>query len=453
MTTTADGGVEVAADELVSLATQALTTLHHQMTEAGLTASAVSFCTFWHSFLGANADGNPTTPIIHLFDTRSAGQVKRLGQLVDVTKTHPRTGTVLHASYWPAKLLWLGENHPGAVASTRRWVSPGEYLYLKLFGKATTTTSMVSGTGIWDQNRGDYDPELLAVLPIRREQLASPDEMDQPQTSLLPEFRALWPGFDGIPWFPAFGDGACNNIGSGCLTPDRFALMVGTSGAMRAVVERDHIDIPSGLWCYRVDRRRFALGGALSNGGEVFAWMKRTLQLPPEDDLESALAAMEPGAHGLTILPLFAGERSTKWRADARAAFAGMSMHTSPVDIVRASLESVALRFRLIYLILHDRVGKPAEVVASGGALLRSAAWTQMMADALGRPLVTCLEQEASSRGAALLVLERIGAISHIRDLPASMGRVFQPVPERLAAYDVLLARQQGLYRKLFEEN
>ena len=83
-----------------------------------------------------------------------------------------------------------------------------------------------------------------------------------------------------MPWFPALGDGACDNIGSGCLTPDRFALMVGTSGAMRAVCEHGSMRIPPGLFCYRVDRRRFVLGGALSNGGEVYHWMKRTLSLP-----------------------------------------------------------------------------------------------------------------------------------------------------------------------------
>ncbi len=222
---------------------------------------------------------------------------------------------------------------------------------------------------------------------------------------------------------------------------------------MRAVAERESVEIPQGLWCYRVDRRRFVLGGALSNGGEVFAWMKRTLALPPEEELEAALASMEPGAHGLTVLPLFAGERSTKWRAEARAAITGMSMHTGPVDIVRAALESVALRFRQVYLILTDRMGEPAEVVASGGALLHSRAWTEMMADALGRPVVACCEQEASSRGSALLVLERIGAISHIRDLPAKTGEVYEPVLARAASYDQLLSKQQHLYKKLFEEN
>src|SRR5205823_8976321 len=202
-----------------------------------------------------------------------------------------------------------------------------------------------------------------------------------------------------------------------------------------------------------VDRKRFVLGGALSNGGEVYAWMKHTLALPPGDQIESQLAAMAPGAHGLTVLPLFAGERSTKWRADARAAITGMSIHTTPLEILRASLESVALRFRNVYDIMLEEIGEPADLVDSGAALLHSPAWSQMMADALGRPIIACKEKEATSRGAALLAMERTGAIPHARDLPPDMGRVYQPQENPRAIYEEQLRRQRRLYTKLFEEN
>src|ERR1700683_4006119 len=119
---------------------------------------------------------------------------------------------------------------------------------------------MMSGSGLWNQNQNDYDAGVLAVLPITRDQLAAPQAMDGPLNTLRPEYRALWPRLDGIPWYPALGDGACDNVGSGCITPDRFALMVGTSGAMRAVLEAPSIEIPEGLWCFRGDRRGLVVG-------------------------------------------------------------------------------------------------------------------------------------------------------------------------------------------------
>src|SRR6202011_5545405 len=109
----------------------------------------------------------------------------------------------------------------------------------------------------------DYDQETLAALPIDRAQLAAPEDLDQPARELLTEYRSMWPAFDGVPWFPALGDGACDNLGSGCIAADRIALMVGTTGAMRVVIESAQITIPDSLWCYRLDRKRFVMGGAL----------------------------------------------------------------------------------------------------------------------------------------------------------------------------------------------
>jgi len=439
---TAGGGVEVNPEKLAGLAIDCFDELHRQVHNHGLRIAAVASDAFWHSFLGVGEGGKPTLPILHLLDTRSASEVPR------VPDAHARTGCVPHSSYWPAKLLWLSQNRPSEFAATKRWLSFPEFLFEKLFGSPQVSTSMMSATGLWDQNANDYDDETLSASGVTRAQLPDPAAFDQPARALLPEFRAMWPSFEGIPWFPALGDGACDNLGSGCITPDRCSLMVGTTGAMRVVIEADRVEIPQGLWCYRVDKKRFILGGAVSSGGEVFAWMKRTLALPK--DLEARLEAAEPGTHGLTLLPFFSGARSPYWRSDLRAAITGLSFATEPFDIFRAALESVALRFREIDDLLAERISPPKEVIASGGALLKSPAWTQMMADAVGRPLTQCTEPEATCRGAALWALEQIGAIDHLNALPASLGATFQPREQHRATYDRLLAGQHLLFDKLY---
>lgn len=451
--TTADGGFEMDADALIEHTAEALDQICGQLRAANLKPAAVGIDTFWHSVTGIDAGGKPVTPILHLFDTRSAGAARELAARIDDAAQHARTGCVLHPSYYPAKLLWLSETRPDVFQRVKTWASFGEYLFLRLFGEAVTSTSMVSGTGLWNQNNNDYDAELMGALPVQPEQFARKDRMDQPRDHLRDEFRQRWPELDGIPWFPALGDGACNNVGSGCVARDRFALMVGTSGAMRAVIQEERVTIPPGVWCYRVDARRFVLGGALSNGGSVYAWLRSTLQLPPNDDLEKQMAAMAPGAHGLTVMPLFAGERSTGWRPDARAAFTGISAHTSAAEMVRASLEAVALRFRNVYDVMLTSIGEPSEIFVSGGALLHSPAWTQMMADALGREVQVCIEKEATSRGTALLALERLGAIGSIGDLAPLLGDRVGAVPEHHDIYQRMLAVQRRLYQKLFEEN
>ena len=440
--TTPDGGAEVDPETLAQLTIDCLDELHRQVHEAGFRVAAMAGSAFWHSFCGVDATGRPTLPILHLLDTRSAEQVAH------VPDAHVRTGCVPHSSYWPAKLLWLAANRPDEFRTTQRFLSFPEYLYLKLLGSPRASTSMVSATGLWDQDKFDYDPETLAALPIRRDQLADPALLDQPENELLPEYRALWPEFAKARWFPALGDGACNSLGSGCVSTDRAALMVGTTGAMRLVSDKPLTKAAPGLWRYRVDKTRFVTGGALSNGGDVYAWMKRNLALPK--DVEARLESTTPGTHGLTMLPFFSGERTPYWRADLRAAITGLSASTDAFDIFHAALESIALRFREIYCLLARPWGAPAEVIASGGALLHSPAWSQMIADALGRPVTICTETEASCRGAALWALERLGIIDGIGALPAATGAVFSPRPEYQGAYQDLLGQQHKLYERLY---
>jgi gluconokinase len=76
-----------------------------------------------------------------------------------------------------------------------------------------------------------------------------------------------------------------------------------------------------------------------------------------------------------------------------------------------------------------------------------------MMADALAHPVVQCVEPEATSRGAALLALERLGAIPDIHAVTPKYGNTIPPIAPNSALYQGELARQRKLYSKLFEEN
>ena len=89
-----------------------------------------------------------------------------------------------------------------------------------------------------------------------------------------------WPQLRGARWVPAAADGALDNVGAGCTTGGRAAIMIGTSGALRKVWTTDTAPaVPFGLWRYWLDRRRVVVGGALSNGGNLAAWMRQTLGL------------------------------------------------------------------------------------------------------------------------------------------------------------------------------
>src|SRR4029077_6110279 len=139
------------------------------------------------------------------------------------------------------------------------------------------------------------------------------------------------------------------------------------------------------------------VGGALSDGGGLYSWIKENLHLP--SNIESAIQKRKPDVHGLTFLPFLAGERSTGYHENATGAIIGLSASSSAVDIAQAAMESVAYRFAEI-LDQLSTVTKIDEIVASGGALRSSKVWTKIMADVLGRKITLADAPEASLRGA-----------------------------------------------------
>ena len=434
-----DGTAELDPEALLDRVTQAI-----DAAMVGAPAvEAVATSAFWHALLGLGEDGRPMTPIYSWADRRAAAAAARLRGELDEDAVHARTGCRLHSSYWPAKLAWLRETDPEHFEHVRTWVSPGEYIQRRLLGEAATSISMASGTGLLDQRTCRWDEELARGIEDRL-----PPIDDTPRSGLVPEWAERWPALRAVRWFPAWGDGACSNLGSGCGTLDRAALMVGTSGALRVLWRTDDVpEITRGLWRYRADARRVVIGGSLSDGGSVVAWLRRLARLPEDAaEAERAIAAMAPDAHGLTVLPLLSGERGPGWSDAAGATVAGLTPATEPLDLLRASLEAVALRFRLIDLELSEALPGERKIIGTGGGLVNSRAWTQIMADALGRPVTLSEVEEGSSRGAALLALEALGHIGRAEEIGAPEGETYEPDPERTDAYRGALERQRALY-------
>ena len=468
METTPDGGVSIDADRLAAVVASVLDDFcawggqatgghpaggHSSGDHPGGGRHAidgVAMTTFWHNVVGVEGD-RAVTPLISWADTRPGTVIPELGERLDAASTHGRTGCVLHASYLPAKICWFARNDPNTFARVERWMSIGEYLFLKWFGAPACSVSMASGTGLFNAHRCDWDDETLAALPVARDQLTPVTDVDEPVRGLKDEFASRWPVLAGASWYPAIGDGACNNIGSGCVDEDRIALMVGTSGAMRIMRRAAEFSIPDGLWCYRSDRRRILMGGALSNGGNVYGWMRDTLRLADEQRVERDLGVMTPDSHGLTVLPFWAGERSPGWHDAARAAITGMTLHTTPLDVMRASLEATAYCFANIHDRLRSIWGDAGEIVASGAGLLQSPVWMQMLADVLERPITASTVTEASSRGAALLALEASGALEDLAAAPAPMGKTYEPDPANRDRYREAMKRQQDLYDMMMD--
>lgn len=461
MTATPDGGVEISADQLISIISQTIDQCLEQAGKAipGLvpgTITAVGYSNFWHAVLGVDSSGDAVTPLYNWSDTRSAVQARRFAEAHGRDWIHQQTGVMPHASYYPAKILWLRETNPDLFRRVSRWVSIGEYFYAKVFGRFVCGVSMASGTGLFNTKGLDWNDEILSAVGIGREQLSPLAGDGEGLTGMRLAFAERWPLLADAQWLPAAGDGACSNIGSGCFSDRLIAINVGTSGAMRVCWPAAETPVPAGLWSYRANHRYGLIGGALSNGGDAYAWCVQTLQLPnqgisSQETIEAQLTTLSPTAHGLTVLPFFSGERSTGWHDAARASFLGVSLSTRPIDLLQASLEAVCYRFAAIHERFMDLMGEGTQIIASGGAIIGSPFWTQMMADVIGVPVMTSGVREASSRGAAMLAMEAFGGRMGFEGIETPTSAVVAPSAERHEIYCRARDRHEHFYRLIVE--
>ncbi|MEZ5345622.1 MAG: gluconokinase [Pyrinomonadaceae bacterium] len=462
LTTTQDGGYEIDAEEAFLHAVSAIDTIQESSANHAERILYAATSSFWHSILGIDKNGDPTTKVFAWGETRPAKYTEKLRADLDEDKIHNRTGCRFHSSYWTAKLLWLRNEYPQEFERTDRWISFSDYLSLKIHRMSdpgevripVTGVSMASGTGIFDIRNCVWDAELLAYLGISENNLPKIVPNDNQTFFLNDQFGDRWSFLKETKWFSAIGDGAGNNIGANCVSEERAALMIGTSGAMRVAFEGEVPEnIPEGLWCYRIDRKRIIIGGALSDGGGLYGWLKKNFRLKKDDDkTEAKIEARKPDQHGITFLPFLAGERSTGYHDFAEGAILGLRHAHDKIDIVQAALESVAYRFAEIYDQLL-KVSEIKEIIASGGALRESPVWTQIICDVLAQNMDLPDTREASSRGVVLLASEMTGEIEDISRVSRAEGAKFTFDPERHAVYREGRRRHRKFYNLLIGES
>jgi len=102
---------------------------------------------------------------------------------------------------------------------------------------------------------------------------------------------------------------------------------------------------------------------------------------------------------------------------------------------MRAVYEGVILAIRDLMQYLPAVGG---EILLTGGGA-NSRVWTQMLADALGKPIAVPAGSEFGARGAALLAATATGLFPSVRDASISTRKIARrqdPRPEEKAAWD-----------------
>jgi gluconokinase len=430
------GRAELDPDEVVAAVGECLDELAGKghLDQVGHVATSCA----WHSVIAVDAAERRLTGALTWADTRAARLLVDVRRRADLDRLHAATGARPHTLYWTVKLPWLAAEITPAPAA---YLGLAEHVTGALLGDPSASPSMASGTGLLDLAAVDWHPEALEVAGVGKE--AVPALAGHGWTGRLgPQGARRWPALAEAAWHPVTGDGAASNVGAGCVTPDLANINIGTSAAIRAVHRLDEAGpLHHDLWRYLVDDKRQVTGAAYSGAGNLYAWLREVLALPGEDRVEAALATVPPGAAGVVVMPYHAGSRPPLDLAAGSGAITGISLATTPVEILAATLEAVCYRLAAGFEALAATLPAEPQVIASGGAVVASPWWQQTLADVLGRPVRVVDEPEASARGAAVLAL---GLATEPETL-----RVVEPRPDAVEAQRAARAAHEQLAARL----
>ena len=416
----------------------------------------------------------PATPSWLWADNRAASEARRVGQQFG-PGAYQRTGCPVHASYWPAKLLWWREHGYGpfatelAVPGTWRLGGPKDYLIYRLTGAWVTDRATAAATGLYDSQREAWDTEQLDWLGISQDWLPRVVPLTG-QLSLLPAAAERLGIPVGAKVVAGGLDGVLVHLGMGCARDGLASCTIGTSSAVRMSSPRRVTDALSRTWCYPIVDGLWLAGGAGNNGGNVLTWFhalcmemarlggSQTAQagapmaadITVDQIVELAMQA-PPGADGLLFLPYLFGERSPLWRGDLTGAFVGLSpLHGLP-HLARAVLEGISMGAGGIYHALVEQ-GGPRQEIRAGGGFTASPGWVQLQCDVLGAPIAVTATGQETAAGAAMLAWHAIEAIplEELQDAVAVTQR-FTPQLPMHELYVRLMARLQRLVQCLEE--
>ncbi|MEJ5943978.1 gluconokinase [Pseudokineococcus basanitobsidens] len=412
-----------------------------------------------HSLIGVDADDVPLTAVVTWADRRATPQADRIRRGPG-PGVHRRTGTPVHPMSPLPKLAWFAEERPEVAARVAHWVGIKELLLHAWSGEWVVDHSMASGNGLLDLRTLDWDPEALELASTTPEQLPRPVPVTH-RLRLMPGVADdLGLGRD-VPLVVGGGDGPLANLGVGAVRPGIASVSIGTSGALRVVVDRPGVDPAGRTFCYALTDDLWAVGGAITNGGVVLRWVGDALAPDmelladelgdePEEALTDLAALAPPGCGGLLMLPYLLSERAPYWTSLPRGAYVGLQRHHGREHLVRAALEGVCQQLALVLASLREAGHDITEVRATGG-FARSAVWRQMLADVLGMEISFPSGTQGSGYGAAVIAMTALGLVPSVEVAAdrVEVSDVVRPDPAAAALYARLLPVHAGLYAAL----
>lgn len=413
-----EGYVEHDPAELLANVSAALT--------AGVKAGAQAFglgnqgesCLAWDS-----RTKQPVSPVLVWQDARTAAFCEGLKAQGHEPLIRARTGLPVATYFSASKLAWCLENLPEARALLAqgflRLGTTDAFFRDCLTGRFETDIATASRTQLMNIETGAWDAELCDLFGIPPACLPAITDCNGPlgmaqglplQGSIVDQQAALF----------AYGLTA---QGQTKMTFGTGAFALTLTGAAPPAFQGGAL--PTVAWRLAGQPAAYALDGGLYTASAALNWAQSLGLFSEFSELEGFSAPTAIGRN-LVFVPALAGLACPHWDAAAKGAWLGLSLETTPQDMMQAMLEGIA--FRAVE-ILRDMAGQcpltgPVHV---DGGMAANAWFCRFLADVSGHTISVSGQGEMTALGVARLVAQSLGTDIAGTDQP----RIYRPATDR----------------------
>lgn len=369
---------------------------------------AVTITTFGVDGAPVDACGNALYPVISWKCPRTGAVMRDIGRIISQEELNRISGVGAFAFNTIYKLVWLKENRPDVLEKAAAWLFISDIFAHRLTGVFATDRTMAGTSQLTDLRTGDFSPEILGRLGLRRELFPHLVNAGEVIGCVTPEAAAAAgiPALAGVPVVSAGHDTQFAIFGSGA-DKDQPVLSSGTWEILMARSAQANLgsdDYADGATAEYDAQPGLFNPGLQWIGSGIIEWVKATcFRGENYDTMDAEAAAIPPGSDGVTMQPDFLAS------GEKRGSVNGLVLGRSRGHIYRAAMEALTLRLKSRLARLESVGGfKSKELLLVGGGA-RNKVWTQMRADILQLPVKVSEVSESTVLGAAMFAFAGAG--------------------------------------------
>lgn len=401
-----------------------------------------------HGAVLMDAAGEVLRPAILWNDGRSGAECAELEAACP--RLHAIAGNLAMPGFTAPKLLWVRRHEPEVFAKTATVLLPKDWLRFMLTGERVGEMSDAAGTLWLDVAERRWSAEVLAACGLTEAQMPRLVEGSEASGTLRPELAARWGLPAGVIVAGGGGDNAASAVGIGAVRPGEGFVSLGTSGVIFLTSDRFRPNPASAMhaFCHALPGTWHQMSVMLSAANGL-SWVTRRVGAASEGALLEQVAQLTPQQRERAplFLPYLNGERTPHNNPHAQGSFFGLTNEHDAAALGWSVIEGVTFGLLDGWHALGVQPGEVASLTLVGGGA-RSGLWAQLLADAIGVPMVTRHGGEAGGAlGAARLAwLADGGTLDQVCPAP-EIAATFSPDPAETARLAARHARFRALYR------